>query len=153
VLLADVTVGKLARWLRLLGYDVAYDETPDKLVVAWRARSEGRVLLTRDRSLANRQGLDAVAVSAQDLDEQLSQVVREVGPPACPMTPRCMACNVPLAPLPPEEARTLVPPYVARTQRAFSRCPSCGKVYWPGTHWAEIKVRIVEALQDAQDGD
>jgi hypothetical protein len=143
----------LARWLRLLGYDVAYDDASDKLAVAWRARSEGRVMLTRDRSLANRQGLDAVAVSAQDLDTQLGQVVREVGPPAHNVTPRCMACNVPLVPLSPEEARALVPPHVARTQREFSQCAACGKVYWSGTHWTEIKARIAEAFQDAQAGD
>ncbi len=147
-LLADVTVGKLARWLRLLGYDVAYMETADKLAVAWRARSEGRILLTRDRGLANRRGLQGIWIRAQGLEEQIDQVLREVDPPFPEAAPRCMACNVPLVSLAWEKARELVPPYVARTQRTFSQCPECGKVYWSGTHWEEIKARFEEVMRD-----
>jgi hypothetical protein len=144
--LADVTVGKLARWLRLLGYDVVYMEGTDKLAVAWRARSEGRVLLTRDHSLANRQGLQVILINAKDLGDQIDQVLQEVGPPPQAADPRCMACNTPLVFLAREDARELVPPYVFRTQNEFSQCPECGKVYWRGTHWDEIKARIEEAI-------
>jgi hypothetical protein len=63
-----------------------------------------------------------------------------------------MRCNVPLAEIPPEEAAEHVPPYVARTQEEFRRCPKCGKVYWPGSHWEGIQARLREVL-DADQGD
>ncbi len=144
--LADATVGKLARWLRLLGYDVVYMEGTDKLAIAWRVRSEGRVLLTRDHSLANRQGLQIVLINARSFEDQIDKVLEEVGPPPPAADPRCMACNTPLVSLAREDARELVPPYIFRTQDKFSQCPECGKVYWSGTHWDEIKARIEEAI-------
>jgi hypothetical protein len=144
--LADVTVGKLARWLRLLGYDVVYMEGADKLAVAWRARSERRVLLTRDHSLTDRQGLRVVLINAKGFKDQIGQVLQEVGPPPQAADPRCMACNTPLVSLAREDARELVPPYIFRTQNEFSQCPECGKVYWHGTHWDEIKTHIEEAM-------
>ncbi len=144
--LADTTVGKLARWLRLLGYDVVYMKAKDKAAIAWRARSEGRILLTRDHSLANRRGLQVVLINNQDLEGQLDQVLQEVGLPPQAAGPRCMGCNMPLVSLAPEEAREFVPPYVVRTHRAFSQCPACGKVYWSGTHWEKIKARVEEAI-------
>ncbi len=140
-LLADAMLGKLARWLRLLGYDTVYSQEEDALL-AHRSRREGRVLLTRDRELARRRGLRVVLIASQYMPTQLAEVVRAVGPlpPATP--PRCMECNEPLRPASVAEARPHVPPYVARTQRDFRYCLRCGRFYWKGTHWKNIIAQL-----------
>jgi len=135
-LLADAMLGKLARWLRILGYDTLYMQDDDARI-AQRARAEGRVLLTRDRGLAQRRGLRTLLIEAQDLDAQMLEVVAALGRPA-DGAPRCMLCNGELRRIPVEVARSFVPSYVAQTQSLFHRCAECGKIYWQGTHWEGI---------------
>jgi hypothetical protein len=150
-LLADAMLGKLARWLRLLGYDTLYLQGDDALL-AHRARVEERILLTRDHALARRRGLRAIIIASETLAAQLAQVVAEVEPPP-EASPRCMACNAPLTQISVEEARLYVPPYVAATQREFHRCPNCGKIYWKGTHWEGIRRQLDEALRQGSADD
>ena len=147
-LLADAMLGKLARWLRLLGYDTVYlhAELADDALLAHRARAEGRVLLTRDHELARRRGLETLLIHAQALDEQLTQVIQALGLPPDGAQPRCMACNAPLEELTPEDAAPHVPPYVAQTQTEFRRCPACSNITWPGTHWDNIQARLRSIL-------
>ena len=140
-LLADAMLGKLARWLRLLGYDTLYLQADDALL-AHRARSEGRILLTRDRELAKRRGLETLLISSEILEEQLVQVLQAIGAPPEPARPRCMECNALLRELTPAEARGQVPIYVAQTQTEFHQCPTCLKITWPGTHWDGIQQRL-----------
>ncbi len=149
-LLADAMLGKLARWLRLLGYDTVYSQAEDALL-ARQARREGRVLLTSDRELARRRGLRVVLVTSQELSAQLAEVIGAVGPLPAGTPPRCMQCNVPLRPASVAEARPHVPPYVARTQRVFQFCPHCGRFYWKGTHWRKITARLAP-LSPADEG-
>jgi hypothetical protein len=149
-LLADAMLGKLARWLRLLGYDTLYLQADDDYL-AHRARTEQRVLLTRDRELARRRGLNVVKIQAQTLDEQLAQVVSTVGPPV-DATPRCMQCNVPLEPIPKTAAQDHVPAYVARTHEEFNRCPKCQKVTWRGSHWERIQARLEGIVSNLRNG-
>jgi len=140
-LIADAMLGKLARWLRMLGYDTLYMHADDH-AIAQRSRAEGRILLTQDQGLATRRGLQTILIHAQKLESQLDQVIQEVGP-LPPKTPgRCMQCNLPLESITPEEALQHIPPYIAQTQQAFHRCPKCGKITWSGTHWDAIKARL-----------
>jgi len=136
--IADAMLGKLARWLRVLGYDTLYMQGDDHLIAA-RARAEGRILLTRDIELARRRGLHSIHVGSQTLQTQLTQVVQTVGPPAQHTPTRCMNCNGVLNLLTIEQARPLVPPYIAQTQQTFHQCTSCERVYWQGTHWQDIQ--------------
>ncbi|HRU95451.1 MAG TPA: Mut7-C RNAse domain-containing protein, partial [Anaerolineae bacterium] len=115
------------------------------VVDAQRARSEGRILLTRDHGLAARRGLRVILVTTSALETQLAQVNAVVGIP--PRPPRCMTCNVLLERIPSAAARSHVPPYVAQTQQDFRRCPHCGKIFWPGTHWEGISQRLARALE------
>ncbi|MBN1249509.1 MAG: Mut7-C RNAse domain-containing protein [Anaerolineae bacterium] len=147
-LLADAMLGKLARWLRLLGYDTAYMQAEDA-AIAHRARAEGRVLLTRDLELARRRGLRTVLVRAETLEAQLAEVIAELGAPPPEIGPRCIHCNAPLAPISEEEASQRVPAYVAQTHKVFQRCPDCGRVYWRGTHWQSIQDRIDDCLEES----
>ena len=139
-LLADAMLGKLARWLRILGYDTLYMQDDDASI-AQRARAEGRVVLTRDHGLVQRRGLRTLFINAQDLDAQLAEVVVALGRPA-DAAPRCMVCNGKLRRIPVEVARSFVPPYVAETQTLFHRCAECGKIYWQGTHWPGIEQEL-----------
>jgi hypothetical protein len=141
-LLLDSMLGRLARWLRLLGYDAAYERDADDLHLAHRARAEGRILLTRDHALAARRGLKSVLITSQKLEEQIEQVREVLGPPPEPALSRCNRCNVPLRAVSREEVAERVPPYVLRTHDAFRRCPECGRVYWAGTHLEHMSEQV-----------
>jgi uncharacterized protein with PIN domain len=141
-LLADGMLGRLAKWLRLLGYDTAYDNAAADPDLARRARVEGRVLLTRDRELAARRGLRTLLIQSEVLEEQVREVQDALGLPPNPALSRCAVCNTVLEPVSPEDVAERVPPYVLRTQREFRRCPSCGRVYWPGTHVDEMREQL-----------
>ncbi|MCS7178265.1 MAG: Mut7-C RNAse domain-containing protein [Anaerolineae bacterium] len=138
-LLADGMLGRLARWLRLLGYDTAYENHADDLELARRARAEGRILLTRDRALAARRGLRSLLIESEHVQEQVRQVVETLGPPPHPALSRCSLCNVPLEPATPRQVADRVPPYVLQTQRRFGVCPACRRVYWAGTHLQHMR--------------
>lgn len=140
-LLADAMLGRLARWLRLAGYDTAYLADTDDLAVIRLARAEDRLILTRDAGLASRKGVEALMIDSQQVEEQAAQVREAVGPPGENAFSRCSVCNEPLDPLNAEAARDRVPPYVWRTQQRFMTCPTCRRVYWPGTHWQAIRRR------------
>ncbi len=144
-LCADATVGKLARWLRLLGYDVL-EVTGSQDEVAYVARSQGRVLISRNHRLAHRPGLRVILVEPTDLARQVALVIRKVGrlPPGTP--PRCMRCNEALVQLNPEQAQHRLPSYLLRTQTRFRLCPKCGRIYWRGTHWQAIEDRVARIL-------
>jgi uncharacterized protein with PIN domain len=141
-LLADGMLGKLAKWLRLLGYDTAYDNVADDHELARLARAESRVLLTRDRDLASRRGLRTLLVGSEVLEEQVREVQEALGPPPALALSRCAACNTELEQVSPEDIASRVPPYVVRTQTDFRRCPGCGRVYWPGTHVDGMQKRL-----------
>lgn len=138
----DVMLGSLARWLRRLGYDTDYASTREDAELVRIARAEQRILLTRDRPLAERRGLRALWIASQSLDEQLRQVTTAfpLEPGRCP--PRCSECNSPLLSAEPAEVANRVPPYVLRQHRHFQHCPGCGRVYWPGSHWSGIQDRL-----------
>ena len=159
-LLVDRMLGSLARWLRLLGCDaVLASEAEDDLALARRARTEGRLLITRDTGLARRRGLAVLLVTSMELEEQLRQVIAHLGIGPERIGTRCLVCNHELVPLPREEARSRVPAYVWETQRRFRLCPGCGRVYWAGTHWKRMQGRLASILGretegpfDSQDG-
>ena len=138
-LLADEMLGRLARWLRLAGYDTAYLANTDDLEMIRVARAENRLILTRDGGLAVRQGVEVLWIESRDVKEQLEQVVKDVGPLENETPSRCSVCNVTTEALSADAARERVPPYVFRTQKHFMICRSCNRVYWPGTHWQAIR--------------
>jgi uncharacterized protein with PIN domain len=140
--LADCMLGRLAKWLRLLGYDTAYDNAAADHKLARRARAEGRVLLTRDRGLAARRGLRTLLIQAESLEEQVQEVQAAFGSPPAPALSRCSVCNVALEQVSPVEIADRVPPYVLKTQSEFRRCPDCRRIYWPGSHVQEMRNQI-----------
>lgn len=149
----DVMLGSLARWLRRLGYDTDYANDRDDRELVRIARAEGRVLLTRDSTLATRRGISALLIESQVLDEQLAQVVHAFPLPQRMPPPRCSECNTPLQNVSPDEVMDCVPAYIHRTHRHFRRCPGCGRIYWPGSHWERICRRLRRMGMEAGDPD
>ncbi len=139
---ADAMLGRLAKWLRILGYDTAYFPQVEDRDLVRMARSEGRLLLTRDRELTRRRGLRSLLVESDRLDEQVGQLLRDLDLTVDWSVSRCAGCNTLLRSIDKEEVRSLVPPYVLREHQQFSLCPRCDKVYWKGTHWQRMRQRI-----------
>lgn len=133
-LLADCMLGRLTKWLRLLGYDTAYENDATDHELARRARAEGRILLTRDRELAARRGLETLLIQSEQLEEQVEEVREALGPPPDPSLARCSVCNGKLEDVSPGDVADRVPPYVLGAHSNFRRCAECGRVYWSGSH-------------------
>jgi uncharacterized protein len=130
----DVHLGTLARRLRLVGVDTAYADDLDDEVLIERANTDGRVLLTQDRGLLRRHRLWLGAyVRGARADDQLSDVLDRFAPPLAPWI-RCIACNGRLAPARKADVEPLLRPGTRRTYQVFSRCTTCGQVYWHGAH-------------------
>ena len=144
-LLVDAMLGRLARWLRLVGYDAVYarDES-DHRIAAW-ARAEDRIVLTRDRELAHRRGIRCLLIEHQDVESQLEEVWQALGQPPADLEPRCPSCNATLQPIASDEVRERVPPYVYRTHEQFRYCAHCDQVYWRGSHWEDVE-RTIDRL-------
>lgn len=143
---ADAMVGTLAKWLRILGYDTCFDAEMDDHQLVRLARAEDRVLLTRDRELAQRPGLKSVLLISESLESQVNQVLTELHLEPDRSFSRCPVCNEPLAEVDREAARDRVPAYVARTHESFRVCPACQRVYWRGTHWQQMDEQLARIL-------
>lgn len=146
--LCDAMLGRLARWLRALGLDAAFDpDIDDAALVRW-AVDEGRVVLTRDRSLPEEWRVSGcVVVASDDPLEQLREVAErfDLTVPG-PLFSRCLECNEPLERAPAEAVERRVPERVRDRQREFRRCPACGRVYWEGSHTRRMRRALARAL-------
>ncbi len=137
-------LGRLARWLRVLGYDTHYAADISDARALALCQREGRVLITRDRTLAQRaRGIRVLLLQSHQLDEQLASSVAAFGLDLSKhRLTRCLVCNRSTRLVAPEEVAHLVPPYVRARTKEFTRCARCGRVFWPGTHRARIEARL-----------
>lgn len=145
VFLADAMLGGLARWLRVLGLDAAYDPDLDDPELVERAVAEGRVILSRDVKLLERKrAANHLYVESEVVDEQVRQVLAafDLAPDPERFFSRCLRCNAPLQPMPTEEAHRHVPPFVARTRQRFRRCPECRRIFWRSSHVGRMRKRL-----------
>lgn len=150
--IADCMLGKLAKWLRILGYDTLYQRPPGDAALAQKALAAGRLLLTRNAKLLARLPLQAGLLIASDhVAEQLQQVVFTLHLEVSDhLLTRCLACNAELQPIAKHEAAAAVPDFIYHTHADFARCPRCGKIYWQGSHHAHIAARV-KHLQTSND--
>jgi len=142
---ADRNLGKLAKWLRILGYDTLYDRGDADQSFLRRAAEDGRIALTRKRNLVAlaRPG-SLVVVKADRVEAQIREVLEKLGrepDPSLRMT-RCLHCNAPLEEVRKVSVEGLVPVYVYGACTRFRRCPRCGKIFWPGTHTRHVEERL-----------
>lgn len=138
----DEMLGSLARWLRIMGYDAIYHKDQTDTEIVNTAVREGRYLLTRDRELALRAGELGIYVEGDEVLDQLTQVSRELGLASDETRTRCTLCNGELEKVPPVEVEDEVPEGALESNDEFYRCRSCGKIYWKGSHWEDIRSRL-----------
>ncbi len=146
--LVDRTLGRLARWLRLLGYDTVWDPGSDPADLLRRAEEE-RLLLTRDTLLVQRRlvrngTVEALLVRNDVLTDQLRQLRIETGLHVRGRA-RCLVCNGVLEERTVDKARSHVPTYVACTQTHFSYCPACDRYTWRATHCESARALLEHA--------
>ncbi|HEX7052761.1 MAG TPA: Mut7-C RNAse domain-containing protein [Burkholderiales bacterium] len=139
--LADAHLGGLARFLRMLGYDTLHDPRIDDREIRRRAHDERRIVLTRDRELLKcREIMRGAYVHAIRVEAQLAEVAARfrLAEDARPFT-LCLRCNLPLEPVEKAAVAERLPGRVRELQEAFTRCPGCERIYWPGSHWARMR--------------
>jgi uncharacterized protein with PIN domain len=142
---ADEMLGRLARYLRIVGMDTAYRTGLDDEELLRCAATEHRTVITRDRGLARRAD-GAVLLASVAIEDQWRELhARFPQIPTEPRFERCTLCNGPLGPLSPEDTLATVSAVPARVRdsgTSLYRCASCGHVYWEGSHTASVRRRL-----------
>jgi len=152
--IVDNNVGKLARWLRLIGYDTVLLKQKDDAQMIKIALAENRVILTKDaqfmkRRLVTNGRLKTMHIEQDDPELQVQQVVKtlKLDYHFEPFS-LCLECNQVLVARNKEEVENLVPAHVFGNQTQYMQCPACHRIYWPGTHWQAM----VKKLQEWETG-
>ena len=146
--IVDNNVGKLAKWLRMMGYDTLFfNGSNDSRMIAT-ALNEDRVILTRDTQIMKRRvvtngRLKAILIQSDEPELQMHQVIDalHLDHQFKPFT-ICLECNQPLLEKSKQQVKDLVPPYVFQTQKQYMECPACHRIYWRGTHWQAMTERM-----------
>ncbi len=150
---ADKMLGRLAKWLRIIGQDVVYGQHLSGQGLVRTATRERRLMLTRDRKVWRRNRDQSIFIRHDHFREQLKQVVEACGlDPFEGLLTRCVECNEPLEPVAKEQVKDAVPPYVFETQEVFSVCRRCRRVFWPATH-QQLMVEELKRLGFAAPGN
>ncbi|KAF0219315.1 MAG: hypothetical protein FD174_2014 [Geobacteraceae bacterium] len=147
--IADTMLGKLARWLRIIGCDVEYYPDMDDAELVERAAREGRLILTRDTLLIRRRKArgNHFFVEGDHFRDQLRQVLKAFAiDPFERFLTRCLECNEPLLGIEKAAVRERVPPYVFASRETFRTCPSCDRIYWGATHRVGMAEEIARIL-------
>ena len=146
--IVDNNVGKLAKWLRIMGYDTLFFNGSDDSRMIATALAEGRVILTRDTQIMRRRlvtsgRLKAILIEGDQPEQQMHQVIETLNLD-CQFRPFaiCLECNQPLVERSKQQVKDLVPPYVFQTQSQYMECPVCHRIYWRGTHWQAMTRRL-----------
>ena len=134
--IADAMLGRLARWLRFLGFDTLYYPGIDDAKLIRIARENNRFILTRDTRLVQRKGLrNVLLIHANDSLHQLVEVVTSLKLKQFDTLSRCVSCNGQLVKIREKDTvRDMVPEYVFLNRDAFFKCTECDKIYWEGSH-------------------
>lgn len=141
--IADIMLGKLARYLRMAGNDVLYSNNISDEEILRVAKTQDRIILTRDNLMLQRKEcknkiIGSLFIKDENLLEQLRQVKDDLNINLAPLLSRCLECNSLLEKVKKPEIEGKVPPYVFKTQENFLYCANCSKYYWRGTHYDTI---------------
>lgn len=139
--IVDLNAGKLAKWLRIMGYDASLFTEKDDCKMIKIALNENRIILTKDTHIMERRivtsgKVKTILVEGDDPKRQLEQVTAalELDFHFKPFS-LCLECNLNLIERGKNEVSTMVPEHVFKTQSSYMECPSCHRIYWKGTHW------------------
>ena len=145
--LCDDNLGKLATYLRLLGYDTFYQATISDAQVLSTMLKEGRVVLTKDHNLASRiEPTSLVLIESDNPEQQIRQVIERLRLKSdqALLFSRCLLCNSECLNVSKDEIKERVFPYILRTKETFKKCPTCGRIYWQGSHYKDMVARLKE---------
>lgn len=150
--IADGMLGKLTRWLRMLGHDVEYSNSLDDDELIDAAKEEERVLLTKDVSLyqkASIKSVKAFLVEGRTEYEKLAELSRKYNLKLeiDVSDSRCPKCNSRIRPVRKEEILEKIPESTSKFYNEFWACQNCGKIYWQGSHWKRINETLSQAKQ------
>ncbi len=143
---AERTLGKLVKWLRLLGFDTIF-ESESSSDTFFEGLQPGQILLTRTQSIHERYGSQRhVFIESNDPRDQLKQVIHELGIVFQDTRPfsRCLRCNVEITEIEKDAVFGKVPDYIWETNDIFQTCPACQRIYWPGSHTQQSMKRLDE---------
>jgi uncharacterized protein with PIN domain len=145
-LLLTKELGRLAKWLRILGFDVEYFSENKASSLMIKALREDRAVITRNHRLPASRGVRIITIESEILKEQIPEVLKglKIKPDQAAMFTRCIICNVELAEIEKEKVKDKVPEYVFKTQEGFITCPKCQRIYWAGTHWGNVQQTLDE---------
>lgn len=145
--ICDVHLGKLARYLRMIGFDTLYDRELEDGEIIRLALAENRTVLTRDGGILADGRVGSYRPLSNAPERQITEVINDLSLQgyARPFT-LCLTCNGLLLPVDKETLGDLVPPAVRRVMDEFHRCSSCRRIFWPGTHYDHMAQRIGEWL-------
>jgi uncharacterized protein with PIN domain len=151
--IADAMLGRLARWLRTLGYDTVYDDAIPDAELVRRALVEGRLILTRDRKLFDEWRVDGgLVLRAEGTLEQLAEVAATFRlPPPARLFTRCRVCNGVLEPAERDALEDRVPARVWDRVQDFAQCPNCGRVYWEGSHTDRMRSVLARVFPTSRE--
>jgi len=147
--IVDVNVGRLAKFLRMLGYDCAYNWKWDDNIIAEIAYREKRVLLSKDIQLLKRKKiLWGKLIHHENPINQLKEVIEFFGLNFYNPFTRCLVCNEPLVSIEKKEILHRLEPKTKKYFKDFSICPNCDKIYWPGSHIEKMKTLLKSVISD-----
>ena len=144
-------LGRLARWLRAMGYDTLYPGQAADRQLLQLARAESRVLITRDRMLARLAHPQGCLITTELIDDQILEAVERLAlsPVETDWLSRCLECNARLEQREKAALSDFVPDHVLATQTDFMGCPGCGRIYWGGSHADRMLARLSRLLRRA----
>ena len=144
--LADATLGRLSKWLRMTGIDVAWDASvPDAIRLKNLPEADGRWVLTRSRKVFERLGPDrCLLVQPDDVFDQVRHVIQHFGITRDDLRPltRCTLCNRQMSEASKQSIAGQVPDYVWQRHKQFMKCSGCQRIYWRGSHTRRIHAMV-----------
>ena len=143
----DFMCGRLAKWLRILGYDTEFVKDTSRHKIIMKSLTEQRIVLTRDTRLSKKKVYKLVLIKSDKIREQVKQVIKELNLKLQKekFFTICSICNKKVVPVEKEKVKDLVPLYVYQTIDEFYQCPICQRVYWQGSHY-DLFLKEVENL-------
>jgi len=145
--LLDENLAKLAKWLRMLGYDVAIYRSINNEKKISLCNKERRVYLTRSNKIAKRKEIfSRMLIRTEKYDEQLLEMLHLLEFNNKMLSSRCLVCNDKLQKIQVEKIKDLIPKYVTDNFSDFKICRKCGKIFWNGSHYAAMKSKLKNLL-------
>ena len=133
-------LGRLVRWLRILGFDCAYFTSENKSSLVITALREDRIIITRNHNLTKSAGINVVVLESELIKDQMKELMAKLNfkPDKELLFSRCIICNESLQSVEKSFVAGKVPEYVFKTEESFVSCPICKRIYWQGTHWGNV---------------